>query len=393
MRNFKILIGLVVLMVLFINVECKKATQISLTVSANNVLITNANDTVTFVSTADSLNLNVQSTATPWTLADSVGWIQFSHTTGSTGSTIVKIVVNDNPATSARSAKIKLSAKNVPDVIFFVSQAAAIYNSYNISPLPADRTGMGSDAGQIASKIMKGINIGNTLEAIGGETAWGNPIITQGLIDLIKSSGFNAIRLPCSWDQYADKNTAQISPTWLSRVKQVVQYCINDSMYVILNIHWDDGWLENNCTVAKQVSVNAKQKAYWEQIATEMRDFDYHLMFASANEPNVTDDIGMSVLFSYHQTFVKAVRSTGGKNAFRVLVVQGPNTDIPTTNSLMSSLPADKVNNRMMVEVHYYTPYQFTGLTSDQTWGNMFYYWGSGYHSTTDLSRNASCCE
>ena len=96
----------------------------------------------------------------------------------------------------------------------------------------------------------------------------------------------------------------------------------------------------------------------------------------------------MSVLLSYHQTFVDAVRSTGGKNAYRVLVVQGPSTDIATTNILMNQLPTDKLPNKMMAEIHYYTPYNFTGLTQDQSWGNQFYYWGNGFHSTTDLAHN-----
>ena len=97
-------------------------------------------------------------------------------------------------------------------------------------------------------------------------------------------------------------------------------------MYVLLNIHWDGGWLEQNCTTAKKDSVNAKQKAFWEQIATEMRDFDEHLMFASANEPNTNSDPAqMAVLMSYHQTFVNAVRSTGGRNTYRTLVIQGDN--------------------------------------------------------------------
>ena len=161
-------------------------------------------------------------------------------------------------------------------------------------------------------------------------------------------------------------------------------------MYVILNIHWDGGWLENNCTQEKQEENNAKQKAFWEQIATQLRGFDEHLLFASANEPNVSDASQMAVLLSYHQTFINAVRSTGGKNAYRVLVVQGPNTDIETTNRLMNQLPSDKMPNRMIAEVHYYTPWNFTGMTKDESWGNMFYYWGKDYHSITDPARNAT---
>ncbi len=169
---------------------------------------------------------------------------------------------------------------------------------------------------QLSAKFKLGWNIGNTLEAIDGETNWGNPMVSQALIDQVKRSGFTAVRIPCSWNQYmANSATAELQQSWLNRVKQVVQYCVNDGLYVILNIHWDGGWLENNCTTAQQAQVNALQKAFWEQIATQMRDFDEHVMFASANEPAVSDAAGMGVLLSYHQTFVNAVRSTGGRNS------------------------------------------------------------------------------
>src|SRR5689334_7183050 len=168
-----------------------------------------------------------------------------------------------------------------------VHQSSAIassgYPSYNVSPAKPDSAGMSSTAGQLAAKMNIGWNLGNTLEAIGGETAWGNPKVTDALIKEIKKSGFNAVRIPCSWDQYADQSTGKIKAAWLSRVKEVIQYCIDNDMYVILNIHWDGGWLENNCTQEKKDAVNAKQKAYWEQIATSLRDFDEHLIFASAN--------------------------------------------------------------------------------------------------------------
>jgi aryl-phospho-beta-D-glucosidase BglC (GH1 family) len=244
-------------------------------------------------------------------------------------------------------------------------------------------TGMSSTSVQQAANIQLGWNIGNTLEAIGGETAWGNPLITNAYIQFVKQQGFNTIRLPCSWNQYSDPKTAKIQDAWLNRVKQVVQYCANNNMYVLLNIHWDGGWLENNCTLAKKDSVNAKQKAFWEQIATTMRDFDEHLMFASANEPNANDATQMAVLLSYHQTFVNAVRSTGGRNTYRILVVQG-------ASALMNDFPNDPTPNRMMYEEHNYTPYQFTALSQDASWGKMFYYWGAGHHSTIEPDRNAT---
>lgn len=266
-----------------------------------------------------------------------------------------------------------------------------IYPSYNTTPAAPNQTGVASTAVQIASKIRLGWNIGNTLEAVGGETAWGNPMVSKDLIDLTKKSGFNAIRIPCSFNQYmANSTTAQLKLDWLNRVKQVIQYCVDNDMYVILDIHWDGGWLENKVTPAEKDAVNAKQKAFWEQIATHLRDFDEHLLFASANEPNVDDASQMAVLLSYHQTFINAVRSTGGRNSYRVLVVQGPSTDIEKTNTLMSTLPTDPATNRMMVEIHFYTPYNFCLMPKDESWGKMFYYWGKDYRSTTDVARNST---
>jgi aryl-phospho-beta-D-glucosidase BglC (GH1 family) len=249
---------------------------------------------------------------------------------------------------------------------------------------------MTSNAVQLYAKLKMGINIGNTLEAIGGETAWGNPKITQSFVNALKANGFNTVRLPCSWDQYANQTTGAIQAAWLDRVKEVVQYCVNADMYVVLNIHWDGGWLDAHINSRDQASVNAKQKAFWEQIATKMRDFDEHVMFAGSNEPPVETAEQMSILLSYHQTFINAVRSTGGKNTYRVLVVQGPSTDIDRTYSLMNTLPTDPTPSRMMVEVHSYTPYQFCIMTQDETWGNMFYYWGANNHSTIEPSRNST---
>ena len=249
---------------------------------------------------------------------------------------------------------------------------------------------MASVATAIAARIQLGLNIGNTMEAIGGETNWGNPLITQELINTAKASGFDAIRLPCAWDQYSNPATAKISASWLDRVKQAVQYCINANMYVLLNIHWDGGWLENNVTPAKKDAVVAKQRAFWEQIATHLREFDERLIFASANEPNCDTAEQMEVLYAYHQTFIDAVRSTGGRNAYRVLVLQLPNVNLDLSKTLWTRMPVDQRANRLMVEPHFYSPPNFCILTEDASWGRMFYYWGKDFHSTIEPDRNAT---
>ena len=276
-----------------------------------------------------------------------------------------------------KSIKLFFNRRSLTIILF-----GLILNTPLFSQLPT--------AQQIASQMKVGWNMGNTLEAICGETAWGGAYTTQKLIDSVKAAGLNAVRLPCAWFCHSDTVTSEIDADWIARVKEVVDYCINDSLYVIINIHWDSGWLENRVNTANQKQVNKRQNAYWTQIANYFKDYDEHLLFASANEPNVDDAAGMTVLLSYHQTFIDAVRATGGNNSSRTLIIQGPSTDIDKTNNLMNTMPTDQIADRLIVEVHYYTPYQFTLMSADASWGKMFYYWGKGHHSTTDVTRNAN---
>lgn len=378
----------------FIGISCSKddAEPTPTNPTPAETTIISSATSVSIAESSRSAAITITMTGKDWAAVSDQAWCTLSVTSSSLQSQEVTINVTSNTTTSARQAILTfvMDGNAQKNVKVTVTQAASssLYPSYNTNPIAADATGMSSNATELASKMKLGWNIGNTLEATGGETAWGNPKVTKALIDFVKANGFNAIRIPCSWNQYlANSTTAQIKADWLARVKEVVQYCVDNDMYVIVNIHWDGGWLENNCTEAKKVENNAKQKAFWEQIATQLRGFDEHLLFASANEPNVENATQMAVLNSYHQTFIDAVRSTGGKNAYRNLIIQGPSTDIEKTNKLMTTLPTDKVANRMMAEVHFY-PYQFTLMTKDESWGKMFYYWGAGNHSTTDTERN-----
>ncbi|KAF2338668.1 cellulase family glycosylhydrolase [Flavobacterium nitrogenifigens] len=326
-----------------------------------------------------------------WTITNSASsWLQLSKLSGVQGTEKTSFTASANNSGVSRSAVLTVTADNGQARRITVTQTGNLYPSYNLSPKPADAIGMGT-AVELAAKFKLGWNIGNTFEAPGGETGWGSPVITEEYVKAVKQLGFSAIRIPCAWNFHLDNEaTAHLDQNWIKRVKEVVGYCVNNDIYVMLNIHWDGGWLEKNITKAKQEAVNAKQKALWEQIATAMRDFDEHLMFASANEPDAKNDEEMAVLASYHQTFVQAVRSTGGRNSHRVLIVQGPQTNPGLTFDLMDTLPTDQVPNRLMVEVHNYTPSQFCIGNKDESWGKLIYYWGKGHHSAIEPERNAT---
>jgi endoglucanase len=220
-----------------------------------------------------------------------------------------------------------------------------------------------------------GWNLGNTLEAIGSETAWGNPEASQKLINAVKAAGFDTIRLPVAWSRFSDEANFIIEPSWMDRVEQVVNYALNADMYVLLNIHWDGGWMQP--TYAEQEYVNERLAIMWAQIANRFNDYDKRLLFAGTNEVLVEGDYGTpteeyyTVQNGFNQVFVDTVRATGGNNASRFLVVQGFNTNIDHTVNF-AVMPTDPAHDKLLMEVHYYDPFNFT-LNEDSTitqWGS-----------------------
>ncbi len=331
-------------------------------------------------------SVTVKMTGTKWNASSDQSWCTLSVSSSTSKETDVTINVSGNNSFTARNAKITFTLNNNDTVSVKVAQTALPSIPDYSSPIAASSVGMTSDAKTLAHNINIGWNLGNTLEVPGNETGWGNPLTTQQLIDGVKAAGFNAVRIPCAWDSYVeDTITYKIKATWMARVKQVVDYCYKNNMYVILNIHWDGGWLENHPQYAYQEKANAKQKAYWQQIAAYFRDYDEHLLFAGTNEVhfdyNAPSAENIAVQLSYNQTFVNAVRSTGGKNAYRTLVVQSYNTNISYAVSYMK-IPNDTASKRMMVEVHCYDPWDFCG----ETGSSAVNLWGASYASYGKIS-------
>jgi endoglucanase len=219
---------------------------------------------------------------------------------------------------------------------------------------------------QFSQQMGVGWNLGNSLESIGpgNETAWGNPVVTQQLINAVKAAGFDTLRIPVAWSAFSNASNFTIDPAWLNRVEEVVNYGLNAGMYVVINEHWDGGWL-NHPFYGNQQSLNNRLSIMWTQIANHFQGYGTNLLFAGTNEVMNEGDYStptqemVDVQNSFNQTFVNAVRATGGSNATRYLVVQGFNTNIGHTVNFFVT-PTDTVANRLFVEVHYYDPYNFT---------------------------------
>ena len=270
----------------------------------------------------------------------------------------------------------------------------------NAQALSGD-TPKNADTEAILEDMGLGWNLGNSLDATGGsgldtETSWSNPKTTQALIDKVKSLGFNTVRVPVSWGKHVSGSNYTIDSAWLARVKEVVDYCYKNDMYVILNIHHDT----KSSASASGAGYYPRSSAYsssekfvtsvWSQMAEYFKDYDYHLIFETLNEPRligtgyewwfnkwsipseVKDAIGC--INKLNQKAVDTIRATGSNNRSRLIMCPGYDASIDGATVSGFKLPTDISGNknRIAVSVHAYSPYNFamnvgSGSTSAYT--------------------------
>ena len=223
-----------------------------------------------------------------------------------------------------------------------------------------------------------GWNLGNTLDATGAksiasEMVWGQPRTTKEMIDLVKESGFTTIRIPVSWSNHVDESY-QIDEAWMNRVNEIVDYAIDNDMYVILNAHHDCELTGAGYYPTEEHYEDSKVylQAVWTQIAVHFRDYDEHVIFESMNEPRLkdtpkewwfspTDPDGIAAIqtiVKLNQDFVDTVRSTGGMNSKRWLMVPSHAASPDTALNDAFEMPSDPAE-RLIVSIHAYSPYDF----------------------------------
>ena len=246
-----------------------------------------------------------------------------------------------------------------------------------------------------------GINLGNTMEAYThsygkedifpdeSETSWGQPITTQEMVDGMKAAGFDSLRVPVAWTNamsYYEDGNYEIDSAYLDRVEEIVNYALNADMYVIINDHWDGGWWGRFGQKDESISSAAwdMYEAMWTQIADRFKDYSDKVIFESANEElgdRLNDEIdgvkgGLSINKCYemtnkiNQTFVDLIRKSGGNNDKRFLLIAGYNTDIAMTVKEKFQMPSDTAKDKLLVSVHYYTPWDYCGTNGVNSWGS-----------------------
>lgn len=254
---------------------------------------------------------------------------------------------------------------------------------------------------EVIRAMGNGINLGNTLEAYNhqayingssatsGEIVWGQPRTTQEMIQGMKAAGFDTIRIPIAWTNGMNYESGDytIDSALMDRVDEVVTWALDADMYVIINDHWDGGWWGMFGSAEQETRDKAMEmyKAMWTQIGEHFADRSYKLIFESANEElgdrlndkEITGSRGvLSEKECYETTneinskFVKLIRSLGGRNADRFLLIAGYNTDITKTCDDRFQMPEDTADSKLLLSVHYYTPWDYCGTDGVTQWGS-----------------------
>lgn len=225
-----------------------------------------------------------------------------------------------------------------------------------------------------------GWNLGNTLDANDAtktwkttaehETCWGQPVTKPELLKMMKEAGFGAIRVPITWYQEMDTD-GKVNDAWMKRVKEVVDYVIDNGMYCIINVHHDTGadsgnyksWLK--ASTSSYNTNKAKYEGLWKQIAEQFKDYDQKLLFESYNEmldekntwnEPVDKTDGYKAINSYAKSFVTTVRATGGNNKDRNLVVNTYSAS--STPDAMQNLDLPEESNHIIFQIHSYPNWQ-----------------------------------
>ncbi len=275
------------------------------------------------------------------------------------------------------------------------SEVALYFDENSAVKDNGNKTFNGISATQTVKDMTVGWNLGNTLDATGGsglssETSWSQPKTTKAMIDGLANSGIKTIRIPVSWSNHMNKKNYTIDSAWMNRVKTIVDWAIEDGMYVILNDHHDNFGSPAKMTTAagyypNKVNKNESERFLlnlWTQIALAFNNgYDEHLIFETLNEPrlagtnnewwfdsnNATCREAADCLNEYNQLILDTIRKSGGNNQKRYVSCPGLQASPDSAFASAFKMPQDDEKGKLILSVHMYTPNSFAMESPGET--------------------------
>ena len=278
--------------------------------------------------------------------------------------------------------------KNVKRFVSISAAAACLFTSIHVAPIGDADAANTMTAFQITQNMKVGWNLGNTLDAyaqdengvalstygLDSETCWGCPKANETLFKSLKAKGFNTVRIPTTWFQHLDSND-NVDPAWMARVHEVVDYAYKNGMYVILNIHHEEGWINRPDLATAYDDIKPRLLKLWTQIATEFKDYDQHLIFECMNEPRAkgtdhewwyaTPVAEADVINKLEADFVKLIRGMDGPYA-KTRLLMLPGYVASSDKTFLNQIVLPENDDFLAVSIHAYTPYNFTMNTNEK---------------------------
>ena len=286
----------------------------------------------------------------------------------------------------------------------FIIETVETYNKENaVKDVGNKEFDVSLSSKDIIDQVGFGWNLGNTFDSydddylpnqgLSSETYWGNPKTTYEMIKTLAKKGIKTLRIPVTWHNHLIDDKYTIDPEWIRRVKAVVDWAIDNDLYVILNTHHDNA--DYNKDGIKygygyypfwNDAIESENFLYniWRQIAIAFNNgYDHHLIFEGLNEPRLKglenewwydeDDSNCkeaaAVLNEYNRLILKAIRDSEGNNLYRFVLIAPYCVDISSVMSSDFVIPEDKINpsiqlptnykktNRVLISIHSYSPY------------------------------------
>lgn len=216
--------------------------------------------------------------------------------------------------------------------------------------------------------------VGNRTKAKAFEREWRLNYVTRETIDELVGLGYNSVRVPFHYEMFYDKGTKQLTNEGFEYIDNLIEYCRDKKMYILLDMHaapgyqnpgdhsdnqnalgrtddwgkaedrktvgfWEgtvNGAIGENVRIASQV---------WRHIALKYKDQPIIWGYDLINEPVTREGEGNRLMPSF-KAMIDAIRDVDPNH---IIVLEGD-----WWGSYMNVFDGPMLNNNIVLQTHHY---------------------------------------